>query len=552
MNGQESDMLQARVAFLQQRVEELEQQLMHAQSSQQRTEKEFQQIQFSIDRVSDSIFWVDSEARICYANNAVCDTLGYTREELLNMSVANIDPFFRLDKWQHYWESIKQQGSMMFESQQQCKDGTVFPVEIRMTFLTFDNQEFIYASAHDITNRKKMEHDLRQSQAFLQGVLDNVPALVSVVNTQGEFLFSNQLAASFTPFTAEEIVGKTFDEIMPPDAAEISRKNDAYVLQTGHTLETETVIPKDDVPHTFITTRFPIFHGDGTIQAVGNISLDITERKQMEEELRVSETRYRSIHQNAPVGIFRTSQDGRFIDVNPALVSMFGYSSPQEFLHGNLNARDLYMYPEERDRLLQQASEEENIFLFESRFRRKDGSEMVGNLSLWRVYDDHESVLCIEGFVEDVTDRKRAEEERAAFQQHIIEAQRATLRELSSPLIPLSQDVVLMPLIGTIDTNRAQQIMETLLEGIALYQADHAIVDITGVNMVDTQVAQALVRTAQAVRLLGAQIILTGIQPQIAQTLVRLGADMGDIITRGNLQSGISHAMNDYSNIHSS
>lgn len=85
--------------------------------------------------------------------------------------------------------------------------------------------------------------------------------------------------------------------------------------------------------------------------------------------------------------------------------------------------------------------------------------------------------------------------------------------------------------------------METLLEGIAAHQAEVVIVDITGVKVVDTQVAQALVQTAQAVRLLGARIILTGIQPQIAQTLVHLGADVGNIITRSTLQSGITYAL---------
>jgi anti-anti-sigma factor len=100
-----------------------------------------------------------------------------------------------------------------------------------------------------------------------------------------------------------------------------------------------------------------------------------------------------------------------------------------------------------------------------------------------------------------------------------------------------------MPLIGTIDTGRAQQVMEALLEGVAHHQATLAILDITGVSVVDTQVAQALIGAAQAVRLLGAQVMLTGIQPQIAQTLVHLGVDLSGIETRGSLQSGIAEAL---------
>jgi anti-anti-sigma factor len=130
-----------------------------------------------------------------------------------------------------------------------------------------------------------------------------------------------------------------------------------------------------------------------------------------------------------------------------------------------------------------------------------------------------------------------------AIQQQIIEAQRDMLHELSTPLIPLNEQVVIMPLIGTIDSKRSQQIMETLLEGVAQQQAELVIVDITGVEAVDTQVAQALVGAAQAVKLLGARVMLTGIQPRIAQMLVSLGVDLSTIETRASLQKGIAEAV---------
>jgi rsbT co-antagonist protein RsbR len=100
-----------------------------------------------------------------------------------------------------------------------------------------------------------------------------------------------------------------------------------------------------------------------------------------------------------------------------------------------------------------------------------------------------------------------------------------------------------MPLIGTIDTGRAQQVLEALLEGIAEHQAETAILDITGVPLVDTQVAQSLIGAARAVRLLGARVVLTGIGPTIAQTLVHLGVDMREIITYSSLQSGVASVL---------
>lgn len=127
-----------------------------------------------------------------------------------------------------------------------------------------------------------------------------------------------------------------------------------------------------------------------------------------------------------------------------------------------------------------------------------------------------------------------------------LEAQRtreALLAELSSPLIPIADQVLVMPLVGTIDSQRAQQIMESLLEGVAHHRASTVLLDITGVRVVDTQVANAFVQAAQAVRLLGARVILTGIQPQIAQTLVHLGVDLSTIETRSTLQAGIASVL---------
>jgi len=141
------------------------------------------------------------------------------------------------------------------------------------------------------------------------------------------------------------------------------------------------------------------------------------------------------------------------------------------------------------------------------------------------------------------TERHRAEREQHRLQEEIIQSQQATLRGISTPLIPISERVVIMPLVGTIDQMRAQQILETLLEGIAQHQAEIVILDITGVPEVDNNTADILIRSAQAVKLLGARVMLTGIQPRIAQTLTSLEVNLGDITTHSSLQSGVAQAL---------
>ncbi len=131
----------------------------------------------------------------------------------------------------------------------------------------------------------------------------------------------------------------------------------------------------------------------------------------------------------------------------------------------------------------------------------------------------------------------------AAARERIINTQNARLRELYTPIIPLYNGILASPLVGAIDAYRAGQVMESLLTGISQQQADVVIIDITGVPMVDTDVANYLLMATRAARLLGANIILVGISAEIAQTIVQLGADLSGITTRANLQAGIEYAL---------
>lgn len=126
----------------------------------------------------------------------------------------------------------------------------------------------------------------------------------------------------------------------------------------------------------------------------------------------------------------------------------------------------------------------------------------------------------------------------------IIERQRQEMLELSTPVVKIWEGVVALPLIGTLDSERTQVVMETLLERIVETGASVAIIDITGVPTVDTLVAQHLLRTVAATQLMGAECIISGIRPQIAQTIVQLGIDLSGVTTLATLADAIRVAMN--------
>ncbi|CAK0766580.1 rsbT co-antagonist protein RsbR [Gammaproteobacteria bacterium] len=127
--------------------------------------------------------------------------------------------------------------------------------------------------------------------------------------------------------------------------------------------------------------------------------------------------------------------------------------------------------------------------------------------------------------------------------ERVITQQSLSLLELSTPVVRLWDRLLLLPLIGVIDTQRARQITERMLEAIAHYEATVAILDVTGVPVLDTSVAGHLMKTVAAARMLGAQVVMTGISPDGAQTLIKLGIAFQDVITRASLRAGVAEGL---------
>lgn len=160
--------------------------------------------------------------------------------------------------------------------------------------------------------------------------------------------------------------------------------------------------------------------------------------------------------------------------------------------------------------------------------RATDGGEIVDVTALLRLVDDL-GLFTFESF--------------AAAREAIIAEQAEQLLELSTPVVKLWEGVVAVPLVGTLDSARTQVVMEKLLQTLVDTGSEHAIIDITGVPAVDTQVAQHLLKTVVAARLMGAECTISGIRPQIAQTIVALGIEFGDISTKATLADALVAAL---------
>jgi rsbT co-antagonist protein RsbR len=269
-----------------------------------------------------------------------------------------------------------------------------------------------------------------------------------------------------------------------------------------------------------------------------------------------------SVIDTIPDPIFVKDLQHRWIACNQAFCALLGH--PYEAIIGH---SDPDLWPAEQAEVFWQGDDE--VFASgqahqsEEQATGADGVERTIWTRKFPMRDAQGNISGLSGMIIDITEIRRRREEVArleaklaekqneitskegeiAEKMAIIAAQNTLLDQLSVPVIQVWENILLLPLIGGIDSRRAAQVMENLLDMVARTSAQAVILDITGVPVVDTSVASYLVRAIQATQLLGCQSLLVGISPEIAQTLVGLGVDFSHITTRATLQNGLEYAL---------
>lgn len=234
--------------------------------------------------------------------------------------------------------------------------------------------------------------------------------------------------------------------------------------------------------------------------------------------------------------IILLDKDGKVLTWNSAAERLKGWKS-NEIIGQHISR---FYPPEDNERgktatELKQA-EENGRFEDEGWRVRKDGTRFWANVIITALRDENGALRGFGKVTRDLSDRRQAEEKIRKQAQEILEM--ATV-----PVVQVWEGIVLVPIIGTLDSQRTQQLMERLLTRVSETASPVALLDITGVPTVDSQTAQHLIETVSAVRLLGAEVILTGIRPAIAQTLVHLGIDLANVTTRASLATGLRMAL---------
>jgi len=274
------------VAFVDKKIKKITADLISSQKHEKQSHSNLLYKQFSIDKVSDAIFWINSDSKFIDVNNTACQSLGYSREELLSMQVSDIDDGFPVNEWDKYWREWKKESTATFESKLKTKDGRKFPVEITISYFDYEGKENICAFVSDITERKKAEKILIDSEIRSRAWLEKSPVCTKIIDL--DFNLQYMSSSGVEALNIEDInlyYGKAYPLDFYPESFKTKMvENMGKALETNETIKQEAaVVGLDGDELWFHSTIIPVKDEKGRNDYLMVLSLEITERKLLED-----------------------------------------------------------------------------------------------------------------------------------------------------------------------------------------------------------------------------------------------------------------------------
>jgi PAS domain S-box-containing protein len=271
-----------------------------------RAEEVLRLTQFALDHAGDEVALIGPDAQLAYVNEKICQSLGYSRSELLSMTVYDLDPNFPKAAWPAHWKEVKERGSFTFESIHRTKDGREYPVEIAVNHLEFGGRELNCSIARDITERKQMEQILRNDEEEYRTLAESITDVFFALDKDLRYTYWNRASEDLTGISAKDAIGKSFYELFPDVKG--TRAEEVYleVLRTGQPRSFVNEYKREGKQFFFEVNAYPTKWG------ISVFTRDITERKRLEEEAR-SLARFPSENPNP---ILRLDKDGVILIAN--------------------------------------------------------------------------------------------------------------------------------------------------------------------------------------------------------------------------------------------
>jgi len=366
--------------------------------------------------VTDILYFHDLDGNFIEANLFYKQEMGYTEEDIRKLGVRGLIPEQYRHEFDDYIKELVKAGGAQGLMRLSTKDGEERIVEYRNTLVSDDSGPIgVRGSARDITDRLRIERELRNSEARYRSFLTNFQGIAFRANPE------DVSRPFFLHGKVEEICGYSIEDfssgkitwigmLHPEDRRKVLLAIKRLRDIPDRSTQLECRIVRKDGEERWIQVLIQNVSEDGAPVGVHGAIYDVTERKKAEERLRISEENYRTLVDNVRIGVYRTSGRGagRFLHANPAMAEIFGYGTAEEIM--KINVTDLYQNPSERKALLDEVKARGFVRDREFLLQKKDGAQFWASLNVTAKFNAQGEVDWLDGVIEDITERKRAEE----------------------------------------------------------------------------------------------------------------------------------------------
>jgi PAS domain S-box-containing protein len=391
-----------------------------------RSEERYQTI---IRTAMDGFALLDMQGHYKDVNEAYCNILGYSRDELLNMAIPDIEAIETPQDIAEHIRKIREIGYGRFETRQRRKDGKIIDVEVSAKYVPTDGERMI-GFYRDITDRKSLQETLDKERGELRLIIDSSPIIVFYKDKDGRFIRVNKLFAEALKMREEDFVDKTVFDFYSPKIAQGMTDDDQEVLQSG--------LPKLNIIEQYESAsglrwvrsdKIPIFDEHGNPSGLIGFAQDITERKQAQEALQESEEKYRDLVENINDILYSIDEHGIITYIAPAIESLSSYA-PSDIIGRSFFE---FVYREDVPYMMEKFRQDISgqIEPHEYRMLNKSGDIRWVRTSS-RPFHEKDRVVGLRGILTDITDRKQAEEEIKRSYEQLQETLHATVKALAS------------------------------------------------------------------------------------------------------------------------
>jgi PAS domain S-box-containing protein len=400
---------------LKQKVAELEKKLKEYERKE--TKQNFQEMTKRLEKIAemgdDGIVVFDEDYRIGFANNVASELTGYPKEKLMGMDFRRLlsERDIGYLGQMHSEVGADESKRVCTEMEVVTEKGLKRDADVCITIAKKEKGGFqTYAYLRDITDRKRMEREIREATKRFEKIAEMGEDGIVVFGEDSRIEFANQMASEIMGIPKEQMLGREFFSLIGKRDEEFLEEMVMKGEGLGEKVCTEMSLhtPQGKVKETEVCIA-PTQSEGGGIKTYAYIR-DITERKKFEKALRESEEKYRNLFERVRHGLFISTKDGRFLDCNQALLEMAGYPDKEEFLKIDI-ARDLYVNVEDRKKFQRLTEQQGFVKDLEVEFKRRSGEKITVLLTAHVKKDDRGAVVGYEGINIDISDRKRMEKE---------------------------------------------------------------------------------------------------------------------------------------------